>query len=495
MTRGRSAACSPAVSRGCAPAAVRATLTGAIMLLVLLTWSASASAYSSAYLFTINGHGWGHGVGMSQWGACGYAKRGAAYKDILRHYYTGISFGTSAGAMIRVNLRSGRSVVKLTCPRPYTVRGTGATVTIPARTTASTTWTGSGYRVVAGSLNRTFNAAPTFTPTAAALRVITKTDLGASGAYRGAVKVVRSGSGLMMINVLPVESYLRGVVPLEVSPAWPREALKAQACAARSFALGSRQPKKRFDVYCDVRDQVYKGVAVEDARTDAAVRATAGVCPTYKDKPILATYFSSSGGQTESVVNVWGGSHPYLRGVDDPYDSSAPLHDWGPLRRTPSQLAKSLGAKGSLRAVYRVKRGVSPRIVKAAIIGSRGTTYIDGNSLRMKLGLYSTWAVFRSMSISPSARDRVAIGAGAKVTLRGRLYPALANGAKVTLRSYCNGAWRSTSVTTKRVSQSLPNSYTARYSTYSIAVAPTKTTKYYFASGTAKSPTTTVTVN
>jgi stage II sporulation protein D len=469
-------------------------LAGALVLLVFIGVSGPASAFSSQYTFTITGHGWGHGVGMSQWGAYGYAKHGWDYKAILKHYYTGITLSEVADSVIRVNLRSGQSAIKLSCPNDYTVQGTGAASTIPGGTTATTTHTSSGYRVVAGSLRKTFTAAPTFTPSAGSLRLITKTDLGDDGAYRGKIKVVYSG-GLMMINHVPLESYLRGVVPHEVSPSWPRESLKAQACAARAFALGSKQPSKAWDVYCDVRDQAYAGVGIEDSRTDAAVRGTAGVCPTYDGKPIVATYFSCSGGHTESVQYVWGGTLAYLKGVSDPYDYYGTLHDWGPLRRSQSQIGNPLGASGSPRAVYTVKRGASPRIVKAAIIASGGTKYIDGSSLRMKLGLNSAWAVFRSMGISPAARDDASITAGGRITLKGRLYPALADGASVTMNFYYDGRWRSRSVTTSRTAESLAGGYTARYSLYSESVSPGQTTKYYFSSGKAKSPVTTITVD
>ncbi len=469
-------------------------LAGALSLLFLLTAVAPASALSTQYAFTINGHGWGHGVGMSQWGAYGYAKHGWAYKDILKHYYTGITFSTVADSIVRVNLRSGLRAVKLTCPHDFTVQGTGAAATIPANTTATTTWTSRGYRVVAGSLRKTFTGAPTFTPGSGALSLITTTDLGDDGAYRGTIRVVHSG-GLMMINDVRLESYLRGVVPHEVSPSWPIEALKTQACAARAFALGNRQPDKSWDVYCDVRDQAYMGVGIEDPRTDAAVRGTAGVCPTYDGKPILATYFSCSGGQTEDVRYVWGGSYPYLKGVDDPYDSYGSLHDWGPLRRSSAQIGGPVGAAGTVRAVYTVERGASPRIVKAAIIGSGGTKYIDGGSLRIKLGLDSTWVIFTSMGISPAARDDAGIASGGSITLSGRIYPALADGADVTLHFYYDGRWRSRSVTTTRKSESLPGGYTARCSLYAEPVSPISTTRYYFSSGTAKSPVTTVRVD
>ena len=473
------------------------TLAGVVAAFVLLISAGPAAAYTSQYEFTITGHGWGHGIGMSQWGAYGYAKHGWKYKAILRHYYTGIAFSNVADSVIRVRLRSGLGSVKVSCPKDYTVKGTGAASTIPAGVTATTTYTGSAYRVVAGAFRKDFTAAPTFSPTSAALRVLTATDLGDTGAYRGAIKVTRVGGALMMINHVRLESYLRGVVPHEVSPSWPPESLKAQSCAARAYSLGSRQPDEAWDVYCDVRDQAYVGVDIEDARTDAAVRGTAGICPTYDGKPIFAAYFSCSGGHTENIELAWSGGSkiPYLKGVSDPYDYYGSLHDWGPLHRSASQVGGPLAANGSLRAVYTVKRGTSPRIVKAAIIGSGGTKYIDGGSLRIKLGLNSAWAVIRSMSISPAARDGVSIIAGRKLTLKGRLYPALAAGASVTLHYYYDGRWRSRSVATTRTAETLPGGYTARYSAYSDSVSPAQTTKYYFSSGKAESPVTTIKVD
>jgi len=470
-------------------------LAGAVAALVLLATAGPAAAYSTQYGFLITGHGWGHGVGMSQWGAYGYAKHGWKYQAILKHYYAGISFSNVSNATVRVRLRSGLSSVKVSCPSAYTVQGSGSAVTIPAGAIATTTHTGSAYRVVAGSLRKDFTAAPTFKPIKGSLRLLTATDLGDTGAYRGSIRVARIGGSLMIINHVPLESYLRGVIPHEVSPSWPVESLKAQACAARAFGLGNRQPDEAWDVYCDVRDQAYVGVGIEDSRTDAAVKATAGICPTYGGKPIVATYFSCSGGHTESVANVWGGSYPYLKGVSDPYDYYGSLHDWGPLRRTAAQIGGPLGAKGSVRAVVAVKRGASPRIVKAAIVGSGGTTYIDGSSLRMKLGLNSAWAEFISLGISPAPGDKASVAAGSSITLKGRIYPALKDGGKVYLHSYYDGAWHSRGVVAARVTEKLAGGHSTVYSAYSQAVTPAKTTKYYFSSLKARSPTTTISVN
>jgi stage II sporulation protein D len=472
------------------------TLAGALAVLALLVGAGPAAAWSSESDFLIEGHGWGHGIGMSQWGCYGYAKHGWAYRAILKHYYTGITFGDAANIDVRVRLRSGLSAVKVSCPKAYSATGSGSPLEIPAGATATTTYVNGSYRVVAGSVRKDFGSPVTFTPSSGSLRVLTATDLGDTGPYRGAVRVVRGGGSLMMINSVPLESYLRGSVPHEVSPSWPSEALRAAACAARAFALGSRKPTESWDVYCDVRSQAYVGIGIEDPRTDAAVKATAGVVPVYKGKPILAVYFSCSGGHTENIEDGWPGASaiPYLKGVDDPYDYYGSLHDWGPLRRTAAQIGGPLGAKGSLRAVYTVKRGSSPRIVKAALIGSGGVKFMDGNELRVKLGLNSTWAVFTSMSISPAPRDDASVNPGDSLTLKGRIYPALDAGATVKLKFSYGGKSSSRSVATTRASENLGGGYKATYSEYSASISPAQTTTYCFASGKAHSPTITVAV-
>ena len=471
-------------------------LAGVLAAFVLLAGAATASAYTSDAAFRISGHGWGHGIGMSQWGAYGYAKHGWDYEAILKHYYTGIGFGEAANNDVRVRLRSGLSAVKVSCAKAYTATGGGGSLAIAGGIAAKTTYAGGAYQVSAAGQTQSFSSPVTFTPSTGTLSVLTATDLGDTGQYRGVIRVVREGGKLMMINAVPLESYLRGVVPHEVPPSWPLEALKAQVCAARAFALGSRKPDGSWDVYCDVRSQAYVGVGIEDPSTDRAVKETAGVVPTYQDKPILAVYFSCSGGRTENIEDGWPGASPiaYLKSVDDPYDTYATLHDWGPLRRTAAEVAAPLSVKGTLRAVYTVRRGKSPRIVKAALIGSGGVTFIDGNALRMKLGLNSTWAEFVSMSVSPAARDAVTIAAGDSLALKGRIYPALATGATVRLYFNDDGQWRSREVTTTAGTEDLGGGYTARFSAYSEGISPAQTTQYYFKWDKAVSPTTTVTV-
>jgi stage II sporulation protein D len=469
--------------------------------IVGLTVGPAAVAYGPGeYAFTISGRGWGHGIGMSQWGAYGLAKHGRGYRAILRHYYTGIGFAKVKNRTVRVLLRRGVGTVKLTCADRYTVSGGAGTFSIPGGTTATVTRSGAGCRVVAGKLSKVLGATVTFSPTRARLDVRTASDLGQTGKHRGRVRVAAYGSSsLIMVNLVALESYLRGVVPHEVPSSWPAAALRAQACAARAYAESARRSSgsRQWDLYCDVRSQAYGGVAWEQSRTDVAIRGTAGVVPVYGGRPIQAFYFSCSGGHTENIEDAWQTSAvPYLKGVVDPYDGAAPLHTWGPLRRTPAQLAKALSGsvKGSLRAIYRVKAGASPRIVKAAVIGSGGTTYLHGSTLRSKLGLNSTWATFWSMSVRPAASDRVVVSAGEKVTLSGCVYPALASGATVTLRYGEAGAWHSRRVSTVRHVRKLDGGAVARYSTYKVVVAPTTTARYFFERGVARSPQTTIAV-
>jgi stage II sporulation protein D len=479
--------------------AVHRRLFAGLFVATALLIAVSAAEASSQTSFTLTGRGWGHGIGMSQWGAYGLAKHGSTYKEILKHYYTGIGFTTVKDPTIRVRLRSGLSTVRLSCASAFTASAGGTVVTIPAGTTATTTYTGGKYHVAAGDQSWTLTGAVTFAPSKGQLNLRTATDIGQTGRHRGTIRVVASGGSLMMINHVPLESYLRSVVPHEVSPSWPKESLKAQACAARAYAERARRDASgAWDLYCDVRSQAYCGVSWEDARSDAAIRETAGIVPSYRGAPIAAFYFSCSGGYTENIELAWEtAAVPYLKAVKDPYDSYATLHTWGPLRRTSAQLTASLGSsvKGTLQAIYAVKRGNSPRIVKAAIIGSSGTTYLHGSSLRVKLGLYSTWVTFKSLSIAPAAQDKRTIAKGASVTLQGRVYPALASGATVKLMDNRDGTWRSRSVVTTRRTQALPSGYVAEYSAYSITLSPGETTRYYFVSDIAKSPTTTVTVS
>jgi SpoIID/LytB domain protein len=202
------------------------------------------------------------------------------------------------------------------------------------------------------------------------------------------------------VHRIPLERYVRGVVSAEVPSEWPLAALEAQAIASRTYALTAHAGDRSkigqpFDVYSDTRSQMYRGAAAETAQTNAAVAATAGQIVTYAGRPAITYFFASSGGMTEDVQNAWPGSEPqpWLRGVPDPYEAAQ--SGWRLSLSFHAVAARLQGlVKGDFRGIEVLRRGRSPRILTAAILGSAGTTQIDGPTLASRLGLRDTWAYF-----------------------------------------------------------------------------------------------------
>jgi stage II sporulation protein D len=154
---------------------------------------------------------------------------------------------------------------------------------------------------------------------------------------------------------------------------------------------------------------MYRGVAAEVASTESAVAATHGEVVTYGGKPVVTYFFSTSGGRTENVENSFIGSpaHPWLRSVRDPYDTVSPLHRWGPITMTLAAAGRKLrgDVKGSFRGIDVTKRGASPRVVYADVVGSGGRTRVTGPQLRAKFGLDDTWATFNVITASGKAKN------------------------------------------------------------------------------------------
>ena len=284
-------------------------MLGALALALAALALSVSPALASTESLLITGAGDGHGVGMSQEGALGYAEHGATYEQILAHYYTGTALGQApAGRMVKVLVGS-------------------------------------------------------------------------------------------RVKTLPLETYVRGVVAAEMPSSWPLAALEAQAVASRTYALTSDAGGQKFDVYADTRSQMYEGAAAETASSNAAIADTAGQIVTYEGMPVTTYFFASSGGMTESVQNSFLGAspEPWLIGVADPYDQG-PLHTWKVALSFATATSRLRGVlKGSFRGIEVLKRGVSPRIVSAYVIGSRGRTLISGPELAARLGLDSTWEYFSVM--------------------------------------------------------------------------------------------------
>jgi stage II sporulation protein D len=198
------------------------------------------------------------------------------------------------------------------------------------------------------------------------------------------------------VHAIPLEQYVRGVVGAEMPSSWPLAALEAQAIASRTYALTDHAGGTRFDVYADTRSQVYLGAKAHTAQTNAAVAATAGEVVTYAGKPAITYFFASSGGMTESVQNAFPGAapEPWLRGVPDPYDQGDG-HRWRVSMSFAAAASRLRGlVKGAFRGIEVLRRGYSPRILSAYVLGAGGNTPVSGVELEERLGLDDTWAYF-----------------------------------------------------------------------------------------------------
>jgi stage II sporulation protein D len=373
--------------------------------------------------FAISGRGWGHGVGMSQWGALGFAQRGYGYERILAHYYRGTALGRAPAARLRVLLVDARKTLTVSSGGPLRVRdATGELYDLePGRYKL-----GPGLKLPVGEDEPRALAPPiVFTPDSAPLALDGKP-------YRGLLEIGVEKKKLHAINSVGLEAYLYGVVPDEMPHTWPAEALKAQAVVARSYALASRKTGT-FDLYDDVRSQVYNGIDAEEAPATDAVDATAGQVVTYEGKIATTYFFSTSGGRTADVADVWsGGPVPYLVSVPDPYDTTSPHHRWGPVTFTTARLRKALDVRGRLLDV-RTTLNHSGRVAVVVAVGTEGESTVLATEVRRRLGLRSTW--FRVGSLALDAPPKpVVYGSRAGLTGLARGLPA------VTLEQRAAGA-------------------------------------------------------
>jgi stage II sporulation protein D len=365
----------------------------------LILLAAAPAAADAAVRHVIKGAGFGHGIGMSQYGAYGYALEGGKYRAILAHYYKGTRLSTAPTRPVRVLLQPEDPYIR--------VRGAariGGRTLNPARTYMARESGGGilvtntrGKRVARVANGAQFTGPEPVRLLGPALNFIS------DGLYRGAIELRTEGAGITAINELDLDTYVRGVVAGEMPSSWPLEALKVQAVAARTYALATRKTDGFFDQYPDTRSQVYKGVTGESVRSDAAVRATAGRILTYGGQPAVTYYFSTSGGHTENVEFSFVGalSKPWLVGVPDPHDTLSPYHRWR-VNTTAARLDAALGAPGAFRRVQVLRRGVSPRVVRARVIGTKGSVTLSGPTIRSRLGLRDTWFTF--VRVSTSAR-------------------------------------------------------------------------------------------
>jgi len=345
---------------------------------------------SAGTVFLLDGRGWGHGVGMSQWGAEGYARHGFDYKQILAHYYPETHVGIAQPRDVRVLLVQGKPSVRIGSTAPFmVVDARGRKLHLPARAVVidkrfmlQHIRLAQPLRFVAGAEPLEVDLAP----------------------YRGDVVVKAKPDGLMAVNVLPLDRYLRGVVPWETPKGWHQQTYEAQAVAARSYTLATLKPGEDFDLFPDARSQMYGGVAAERTETNLAIGATAGQVLVWRDRIVPGYYFSSSGGRTSSVHDAWPKAHqvPYLVSVSDPYDYISPHHVWPTQVLSSAKVASVLGLSG-VRDIQ-VLRNSSGRARAVRVLTARGWRQLPGAEVRTKFDLGSMDFDLHAMELDDPGR-------------------------------------------------------------------------------------------
>ena len=206
--------------------------------------------------------------------------------------------------------------------------------------------------------------------------------------YKGSLVIERNSNGLNLINKVDVEEYLKGVLKSEMSPTWPKEALKAQAVLARTYTLAGKRHGS-YDLCDETHCQVYRGTAGESPNITQAVNETKGQILTYGGAPAQTFFFSDSGGMTTSSEAVWGGAIPYLKPKADPVPSGSPNKTWQ-TQLTMAQIGSKLNAAGAgvgtLKSLRPYKRDKSGRIEQIELKGSAGTKIISGDKFRNAVG-------------------------------------------------------------------------------------------------------------
>ena len=426
----------------------RRSIVGTLIAALLVCCPQTAAAEGS---FTITGHGWGHGVGMGQYGAQGYALNGWTHDRILAHYYSGTTIEQAAPQDVRVLLQDDRRQVVASADSGLIVSDEGGSaqrqLPAPARVTLSQTTSGLALLDAGGKTLETGWTGPVSIAAVSGPVTLVGSTIGGTvnRSYRGRLRVfVNQAGALATVNVVGLEGYLKGVVSSEMPSNWEPEALQSQAVAARSYALATRKVGATFDLYPDDRSQVYGGVQAERDTSSAAVDATAGQTISKDGKVVVAYFSSTTGGRTANIEESFANAKPspVFVAVDDPYDTISPYHDWT-VTKTATQVADGLGYSGTVTDIA-VKAFPTGRVQTVEVNGSAGQASFPASSFRTALGLRSTWfAIGGPPPPSPPADLHVAgpvtlhaTIVGARVDLKGSAQPGIA-----TLQAFDSGSW------------------------------------------------------
>lgn len=411
-----------AITLASAAALIATSFAAAVALAGSSTGTLSAGGPVSGSV-TFYGRGYGHGVGLSQYGARGRALAGQRAETILAHYYAGTTLGrVSPSTPVRVLVLAAFAP---TATAPLVLHGRSGTWTVDG---LSGTWPADARLAIA----------PTTSAGVATWRMTVTSSTGATLAsgirccsvrlrpqqsstrfqvdskpssydtYRGTIRVYGSSTKVSVVNELGLDLYLRGVVPCEMPYTWPTQALRAQAIAARSYAVAHLHPTTgSWDVRDDSSSQVYRGVKAERAATTSVVDGDAGTVLFAGSAVANALFHSTGGGATEnneyafptSTGTVVASPVSYLRGSGDraadgtPYDAGSPFASWQTATYTVAQLSSYLAKDsrtnvGTLTSIDLTRRGVSGRLYRVTLSGTLGTKAVSGDVFR---AVFNRW--------------------------------------------------------------------------------------------------------
>jgi SpoIID/LytB domain protein len=426
-----------------------AILLGLVLALTLAPPAAQAAESTRrppSGVFDLEGHGYGHGRGLSQWGAYGAAEAGLTYGEILSFYYPGTRRTTTPASMIRVQVSVDSDKDTWVDPAPGLALSSGSSTTVLPTGDAYDSWrivrtnrggTGSlqlqrrdSTKWYVHELPTAFATDATFTSSDGFVRLVLPN--GNRQQMRGAVTAVSlPGGGVASVGVMSMEDYLRGVVPAEMPAGWTIEALQAQSVAARSYAARLREGSgTKLWHTCDTTAcQVFKGTAqyradgslvasYEHPRTDRAIAATAGVVLRYTDslgadRTVLTEFSASNGGWTAAGSSA----HPYQVAKADPYDGRIvnSSHTWS-TSVTAATFERAFPAVGSLSSITIDRRSgqgdLGGRVLQATLTGTGGSIQVTGDQIRFGLRLKSNWFAVSAADGGGYSRDWSGDGVG-----------------------------------------------------------------------------------
>jgi stage II sporulation protein D len=342
------------------------------------------------------GRGYGHGKGMSQWGAHDAAQRGKTHKQILKFYYPHTKLGRKGGRLkveitgdtsrdVVVVDRGGLKVKALDSGRSWEPRVDANRWRIkPASGGKSVV----SYRKGGWHAWKTFAGEGQFSAGNKPLTLVTPSG---NVAYRGALRSARIGTRHATVNVVSLDGYVKGVVPQEVPAEWPKQSVRAQAVAARTYAAFLRADGDQ--PICDTTScQVYGGYSAEHPASNAAVQATRRRIVTYKTKPAFTQFSASNGGWTVQG-QVHGANVSYLPAKQDPYDDAYRRWTATFTGREIVRHFQGLGTFDTITVIDRDGHGDwNGRALRVRVKDTDGNAReADADDFMLWIGLRSTW--------------------------------------------------------------------------------------------------------